>query len=76
MIIFTDAETIDDLAGPAYAEGKALGVGPIGISGEIGHTIGPKKYNIKAISAGVGLGGIQSYSEDSYTWNLFEPWNK
>ena len=76
MIIFTDAETIDDLAGPAYAEGKALGVGPIGISGEIGHTIGEKKYNIKSFSAGYGIGGTQAYHEDSDTWNLFIPWNK
>ena len=61
VIIFTDAESIDDLAGKAYADGIALGVGPIGISRENGHTIVEKKYNIKSFSAGYGIGRTQAY---------------
>ena len=78
MIIFTDAQTIDNLKGPAKGDGLAGGINIISGSFESGKTLnefGNELYNTKSLSVGVGVGGIQAYHEDSETWNLFKAWN-
>ena len=78
VLIFTDAESINDLKDKAKGDGLAGGINIINGSFESGKTLdkkGNELYNTKSLSVGVGVGGIQAYHEDSETWNLFKAWN-
>ena len=80
VYIFTDAETVDDLKGPGVAAGGSGSVKNIVLGEELGSTKDKNDkllYNTKSLFGGVGIGGAaEGHYEDSYTWNLFDAWNK